>query len=215
MAPTRSHSRRRRSRRYFLWSAALAAAGMIVLWTGGLVWFASKLPHGVQDLDSRTDAIAVLTGGQGRLDAGFRLLSEERAQKLFVSGVYRGVDVNQLLELSQQNPADLKCCLEIGHSADNTAGNAEETAEWVRRNRFRSLRIVTSAYHMPRTMLEFRHAMPHIALVSHPVFTDNVKHERWWAWPGTSSLIVGEYNKYLLAWARHKSEALTTIFPKR
>jgi uncharacterized SAM-binding protein YcdF (DUF218 family) len=208
MALARMHLRRRRPRGRSLWTAVLAVAGAVVLWAAGLVWFASQLPHEVRDADTRTDAIAVLTGGLGRLDAGFRLLSEKHAGKLFVSGVYRGVDVNHLLELFQQKPEGLKCCLEIGHSADNTAGNAAETAQWVRQNGFRSLRVVTSGYHMPRTMLEFRHAMPDIELISHPVFMDHVKQERWWAWPGTSSLIVGEYNKYLLAGIRHKSEAL-------
>ena len=198
--------RRRRTRGRLLWSLAIIV--VLILWGGGLLWFASKIPKGVKDSKTKTDAIAVLTGGRGRLSVGFELLSNNLAKKLFISGVYRGVDVDHLLELFKQKPKDLRCCLEIGHSADNTAGNAIETATWLRKNGFQSLRIVTSGYHIPRTMLEFHAVLPDAKLISHPVFTDHVKHERWWAWPGTSTLIVGEYNKYLFAWIRLKSESL-------
>lgn len=199
--------RRRHTSGRLLWSAAILLAFVLVLWGGGLLWFVSKIPTSVEDTKTKTDAIAVLTGGRGRLDVGFQLLSDKLAKKLFISGVYRGVDVNHLLELFKQKPEDLRCCLEIGHSADNTTGNAIETATWFKKNSFQSLRVVTSGYHMPRTMLEFHAALSEVLLIPHSVFTDHVKHERWWAWPGTSSLIVGEYNKYLLAWIRLKSES--------
>jgi len=204
--------RRRQTRGRLLWSAAILLAVVLTLWGGGLFWFASKISISVNDSKTKTDAIAVLTGGRGRLEAGFQLLSDKLAKKLFISGVYRGVDVNHLLELFKKKPEDLRCCLEIGHSADNTTGNAIETATWINKNGFRSLRVVTSGYHLPRTMLEFRDALPKVTLIFHPVFTDHVKHERWWAWPGTSTLIVGEYNKYLLAWIRLKSEAFKSKF---
>jgi len=40
------------------------------------------------------------------------------------------------------------------------------------------------------------------------VFSRKFKQERWWAWPGTFSLIVGEYNKFLLAWTRLSASRL-------
>ncbi len=194
--------RRRRHRRplVYLAVAALIAA---IAWTGGLFRFAAAIPAQVADPTPRTDAIVVLTGGSGRLAAGLALLSEDKAEKLFVSGVYRGVDVDKLLELSQRTPEELRCCVEIGHSAGNTAGNAAETAAWVIGQGYRSLRIVTASYHMPRTLLEFRRVLPDVVLIPHPVFPENVKQDRWWAWPGTASLIISEYNKILLAWSGH------------
>ncbi len=71
-----------------------------------------------------------------------------------------------------------------------------------------SLRLVTSGYHMPRSLLEFRQAMAGIEIIAHPVLVDHVKVGRWWAWPGTAGLIIGEYNKFLLAWVRHMGENL-------
>ncbi len=195
--------RRRRRRRRPLAYLAVAALIAAIAWTAGLFRFAAAIPAQVADPTTRTDAIVVLTGGSGRLAAGLALLSEDKAEKLFVSGVYRGVDVDKLLELSQRTPEELRCCVEIGHSAGNTAGNAAETAAWVIGQGYRSLRIVTSNYHMPRTLLEFRRVLPDVVLIPHPVFPENVKQDRWWAWPGTASLIISEYNKILLAWSGH------------
>ena len=171
----------------------------LLAWAVGLVWFARHLPSAVADPDRRTDAIVVLTGGQGRLQQGLDLLSARQADKLFVSGVYRGVEVAQLLEISQQAPGELACCVTLGYEADDTHGNAMESARWIGEQGFRSLRLVTATYHMPRSLLEFRRAMPEIEIVPHPVFSPRFKQEDWWRWPGSASLLATEYSKYLLA----------------
>ena len=62
-----------------------------------------------------------------------------------------------------------------------------------------SLRLVTASYHMPRSRVEFRRAMPTVRLIAHPVFPSNVRIDEWWRWPGTTSLLIGEYSKYLIA----------------
>lgn len=173
------------------------------LWGAGLFRYADAIPTGVADTQTQTDAIVVLTGGSGRLDEGLRLLEEGAAERLFISGVYKGVDMQNLLQAYRENPEDLNCCVDIGH-AEDTINNAVETAKWVRENAITSLRLVTSAYHMPRSRLEFQYALPDVTVVEHPVFPAHVKQEDWWAWPGTTGLIVGEYNKFLMAWARHR-----------
>jgi len=167
------------------------------LWLAGLFWFAGQIPLRVADPVTRSDAIVVLTGGSNRLRTGLDLLSENLADKLFVSGVYRGVDVNELLEVFQRAPEELSCCITLGYDAVDTVGNAAETAAWMRENEFTSLRIVTANYHLPRGLMEFRRAMPDITFISHPVFSENVRLDPWWRWPGTARLIAGEYNKYL------------------
>lgn len=158
------------------------------------------------DDKTRPDAIVVLTGGSGRLSTGLDLLSRDRAKKLFVSGVYRGVDVLQLLRTVEHGAGDLERRIGIGNATD-TKGNARETADWMNGNGFTSLRLVTAAYHMPRSLLEFRYAMPEATLFPHPVFPEHVKRD-WWAWPGTAGLVISEYNKYLVAWLRHRGARL-------
>ncbi|MBF0248778.1 MAG: YdcF family protein [Alphaproteobacteria bacterium] len=173
------------------------------IWGAGLFRYADAIPTEVSEPRQNTDAIVVLTGGTGRLDEGLRLLERGRARRLFVSGVYKGGDIRNLLEAYRRNPEDLDCCISIGH-AEDTIGNASETRDWVRQNGIESVRLVTSAYHMPRSILEFENAMPDVIVFPHPVFPAHVKQEDWWAWPGTTGLIVGEYNKFLMAWLRHR-----------
>ena len=169
---------------------AVIAGALAIGYVLGFFWFATLLPT------------AVLTGGSDRLAVALDLLSAEKAEKLFVSGVYHGVDVRQLLDLSQHSPEDLSCCVVLGYEADNTRGNAIETAAWMKQQDYGSLRLVTATYHMPRSLLELRRVMPGIEIVPHPVFTETFKREDWWLWPGSSTLLITEYTKYLVALAR-------------
>lgn len=203
-AGTRPGGRTRRPGFVFAASVLFVLLAMPVLWLAGLVWFAETIPEVVEDVSTPTDAIVVLTGGSQRVQVGLRLLADGRAKKLFVSGVYPTVDVPALLHAERQAPdaTQLQCCIVLGHIADNTYGNAQETATWMQEERYRSLRLVTAGYHMRRSLLEFSRAMPDVRIIPNPVFPENVKQGRWWAWPGTLGLIVGEYDKYMYALAR-------------
>lgn len=181
--------------------AKVALPIAIVAWTGGLVWFAHMI-RPAPEPGGNTDAVVVLTGGAGRLDAGLALLEAGRAKKLFVSGVYHGVDVAALLKLSRTAPQNVDCCIVLGYTADSTIGNARETAAWMKKEGYHSLRLVTASYHMPRSLLEFHRAMPNIEILPNPVYPARFKQSQWWLWPGTLSLLMTEYNKYLLSLAR-------------
>jgi len=191
--------RKRRQKRLFL----SIAAALLLSWIVGLIAFLHALPNRASDNLTTTDVIVVLTGGSMRLKTGLTLLQERRAEKLFVSGVHLGVDVQQLLRVARQSPDAANCCISLGHQADDTAGNAAETSVWMAKHGYRSMRLVTAAYHMPRSLIEFRHAMPTIKIITHPVYPAQVKLDAWWRWPGTAVLIFGEYTKYLFARTRH------------
>jgi uncharacterized SAM-binding protein YcdF (DUF218 family) len=191
-----------RSRSRWLGVATAVLCVLLLLWSIGLAWFAHAIPDEVSDPASTTDAIVVLTGGSLRVQSGIALLTAGKAKKLFISGVHHGTDVPALLRAEHQSPDKVICCIALGYDADNTLGNAHETAVWMRQQGFHSLRLVTASYHMPRSLLEFSQAMPEVRIIPHPVFPERVKQERWWAWPGTASLIVAEYQKYLLALGR-------------
>ena len=97
------------------------------LWGIGLVRFVGDIPDQVEDATTQTGAIVVLTGGSGRVNEGLALLDKNLAAKLFVSGVYRGLDVRKLLQLARRNPSDLESRIGIGNAVD-TIENASETA---------------------------------------------------------------------------------------
>ncbi len=186
----------------WIWRLAGIAGICATGWLIGLLWFATGLPNSVAEPERVTDAIVVLTGGSGRVHKGLQLLAKKRAKKLFISGVYRGVDVQELLRVSRQSPGNLQCCVALGYEADSTRGNARETAGWMHEQGLHSLRLVTAAYHMPRSLLEFRRVLPNAEIVPHPVFPEPAQQRDWWPWPGSASLIVSEYSQYLGARAR-------------
>ena len=196
-------ARRRPSRR--LGRLGGSVVGLAALWCGGFLWFVADLPQRVEDDATQTDAIVVLTGGSERLATGLALLEAGLSRRLFISGVYRGVDLAEIIRLGRRGHAGLKDAVVLGYDADDTVGNAAETAVWAREQNLHSLRLVTGAYHMPRAMAEFRHALPDdVTLIAHPVFPGAVKSREWWRWPGTAALLATEYSKYLAASLRHR-----------
>jgi uncharacterized SAM-binding protein YcdF (DUF218 family) len=184
--------------RRFLAGLAGIALLVAVSWLGGLVWFAERVSRMVPE-SGATDAIVVLTGGSERVAEGVALLSSGTGRLLFVSGVPAGVTPEAVLSGAGAGATALLPKIVLGHSAQDTIGNAAETAAWARREGVASLRLVTANYHMPRSLIEFRRALPGVSILQHPVFPERFKDREWWRWPGTLTLMVREYDKYLLA----------------
>ena len=188
----------------------LLALAMFGLWLGGFAWFVASSLAIRGDLVP-TDAIVVLTGGKLRLETGLQLFAAGTAKKLFVSGVNQRVDREALLRSLGPLAGHPACCIALGHEADNTFGNARETANWMREEGYRSLRLVTSWYHMRRALLEFDRAMPQVTIIAYPVFAQHSDPERWWSWHGPLMLILTEYGKYLAAWIRSALSAINPV----
>jgi uncharacterized SAM-binding protein YcdF (DUF218 family) len=191
--------------RALLWFAA-GAATTALLWLGGLVWFVHSSLSMTADRTGATDAIVVLTGGRLRLEAGLDLLGAGRAQKLFVSGVNPRVDRLELMRVAGHGDGDPSRIV-LGHDADNTLGNARETAGWMQQEGYSSLRLVTSWYHMQRSLLEFERAMPGVTILAEPVFP-RPDSDTWSAWLELAALTVNEYDKYLATLVRPEVVAI-------
>lgn len=182
------------------------ALALVALYVGGLLRFVATIPGVVADPISRTDAIVVLTGGRDRFTTGLRLLADDKAERVFVSGVNPSVDLQRLVRLANPVAPPEEERVDAGYDARDTAGNALETAAWMRRHGYRSLRLVTAHYHMPRSLLEFGHVLPGATVIPHPVAPRQITLDGWWRQPDIAALIVGEYNKFLLAWLAHRVE---------
>lgn len=175
--------------------AVSVALGLV----GGFLSFADQATRPFDVSAPRTEAIVAMTGGSYRVSDAVGLLGSGHGRRLLISGVNPMVRER---ELARAVPAALPlmaCCIDLDHRALNTRGNAIETAKWVRLHSFRSVLVVTSSYHMPRTMLELQHLLPDIRLVAYPVQTGALQPNGWWK-DGASVKILGvEYAKYLLA----------------
>jgi uncharacterized SAM-binding protein YcdF (DUF218 family) len=55
---------------------------------------------------------------------------------------------------------------------------------------------------MPRALAELARVMPGVTLIPYSVVDNNVHLDRWWTYPGTTRLLLSEYQKYLPALAR-------------
>src|SRR3546814_15724074 len=163
------------------------AIGVLVLvWTLGFAVFMVALPS-PPDPTRTPDAIVVPSGGAGRIDGGIALIARHAARRMLVSGVAPTVRPIELAVEYRTRPAVFECCSDLGHEAVDTRSNAEETAAWVRDHRYRSVRLVTSDWHMARARMELRHAPERdVELVS-----DGVPQKQ-----PSLTLILGEYNKH-------------------
>jgi uncharacterized SAM-binding protein YcdF (DUF218 family) len=187
-----------RGGRYLAGTVAVA----LFAFFGGFVVFASSIAHFAPVDGLTADAIVVLTGGEHRLSEAAKLLSENRGRRLLISGVNRATTHADIHRMTGLSPERFKCCVDIGYDAHDTPGNAEETRAWANAHRFSRLIIVTSSYHMPRSLVELGRALPSATLVPYPVVSRNFRTESWWLHGATTRLLFFEYVKFLPSAAR-------------
>ncbi|MBO6894076.1 MAG: YdcF family protein [Roseibium sp.] len=174
-------------------------AALIAGASGHFLFFAHKVASSEVPVTTNADAIVVLTGGQARVSEAVRLLEEGNADRLLISGVHPGTTREQLAAVTSSNMPLERGSVELDRHALNTAGNASETAAWVRKNGFKSLLVVTSAYHLPRARAELSGALPDVDLIAYPVFSKDLNFSDWYKEPTTFRLLMREYVKYIVA----------------
>lgn len=183
-----------RAIRYVFFALALA----VVLLAGGFLLFAQTIER-TEVSPEAAEGVVALTGGKDRIGEAFELLANGQAKRLLITGVHPSTKAQQLQRLVPRGSEFFPCCVDLGRAALDTRGNAVETAEWVARHKFSSLIVVTSTYHMPRTLVEFSREMPNVKLVPFGVVSPNIQVENWWSHAPTRKLLLGEYAKYLNA----------------
>lgn len=178
----------------------------IILYVAGFFIFAATLDRTPPAEVPVADGIVVLTGGPDRITAAYKLLEQDKGTRLLITGVHRDVTAASLKQFVPGDAPKFDCCIDIGHQAENTIGNATETAEWVKERNYRSIILVTSTYHLPRASLELARAMPDVEIRPYPVFQDTLHLDGWWSYPGTTRLLISEYTKYLLTLAHVRAQ---------
>ncbi|HPF78652.1 MAG TPA: YdcF family protein [Alphaproteobacteria bacterium] len=182
----------------------IAMMTLFLLWAIGWLWFATSVAlASPKEGNIKTDAIVVLTGGNGRINEGLDLLAKGSSDKLFISGVNKEVTQDDIYAGWKKPTKDRPCCIYLGYDAEDTTGNAVETKNWILKNKISSFRLVTSSYHMPRAYLEMSKILPDIKIIPHPVLTDDFE-----AWKGRFwKLTFSEYNKMLVRWLNLNEKA--------
>jgi uncharacterized SAM-binding protein YcdF (DUF218 family) len=137
---------------------------LFLVWAFGFLWFVVALPKPLEG--ARTDAVIVPTGGPGRIARGLAVLDAGLAKKMLVSGVDSEVRPQEFAAQFGVSPRTMACCVTLGFAAVDTRSNAAETAKWVAQNEVRSLRLVTTDWHMRRAAGELDRTLPgHVTVV--------------------------------------------------
>ena len=196
----------RKPLRRFARGAVLFAIAVLAILGAGFVWFVWHVPATEVALHRNADGIVVMTGGASRISDAIELLAAGHGKRLLISGVHRTTSSAEIARNNLRYEQLVTCCVDLDHSAINTVGNAIETRRWARDRGFSSLIVVTSAYHMPRTMAELEQQMPDVALVPFPVVTEKLRNEPWWTSGPTARLILSEYAKFVVSQLRMRIE---------
>jgi uncharacterized SAM-binding protein YcdF (DUF218 family) len=191
-------------------SAFKLATLCAILLTIGFFGFVWLLPDRQIVLDNSADGIVVLTGGTARISDALQLLATGRGKRLLITGVNPDTTTTDIAREVVNYNKLLACCVDLDYSARNTYGNAVQARRWAISHGFRSLIVVTSAYHMPRALAELAHQLPDAALVAFPVVSDRLRVEPWWSSGDTARLVLSEYLKYLAAKVRMRFDAFDT-----
>lgn len=161
---------------------------LLLLYALCFVLFAFTLGKPASANQPATDAAVVLTGAPGRIEHGLDVLKARKAQRLLVDGVDPSVTK---ADLARRNPGSrtlLACCVDLGTESVDTRSNSEEAGRWLEAHQYRSLRLITSDWHMRRSLYEFHRALPK----TYKIVPDAVRTE-----PSFLTLF-GEYNKFIL-----------------
>lgn len=133
----------------------LLAAGYFLYAAVTLIW---AKPYNL----NQHDAIVVLTGQSGRIESGLRLLLDNKADMLLITGVLQRLSKKELIaaheaafDTDEMQKLYRHCCITLDYNADTTETNAIEANKWINDKDIKSLILVTSASHMPRAYLNF------------------------------------------------------------
>jgi uncharacterized SAM-binding protein YcdF (DUF218 family) len=198
----------RRRRLVLAFSALLTACSIVggVALAGGFLWFVNRVPAEEIVLNRKADGIVVLTGGTSRIADAIALLAAGHGRRLLISGVHPATSSREISRLVPRYERLVDCCVDLDHAAINTVGNAMGARLWARDHHFRSVIVVTSSYHMPRSMAELAHQLPDIELIPFPVVSEKLRTDPWWASLPTVRLLLTEYLKYMVAQVRMRLE---------
>jgi len=135
-----------------------AASLVLIVWALGFAWFALILPLPLGA--GKSDAVIVLTGGEGRIARAFEVLDKGWAKQILVAGVDPEVRRREFAVEFEVKRARMACCVTLESESVDTRSNASESARWIAAENVRSVRLVTSDWHMRRAAWELEQAAP-------------------------------------------------------
>jgi uncharacterized SAM-binding protein YcdF (DUF218 family) len=183
------------------------ALALVFLYVAGFALFAERATRRpAPEPPPAADAVVALTGaGGGRLTTAMALLERGAGARLLITGVNQAAtdeDVRRVVAASEDK---FDCCVDLDRAARSTVGNAREAAAWAHAHGYRSLLVVTSDFHMARSLLELDRAFADDPVILHPypVRAPDGGAAAWWRDPTAARRLMVEYVKFLATYALH------------
>ena len=161
--------------------------------------------------DIESPNIVILTGGANRIKDGLKIIqdfknSKNISYKILVSGTGIGFTKSSLKKKlgPNFNSQLIQCCIDLDSISKNTFTNASETFKWANKNDIKEFILITSNYHMPRAILEFKNVMPNLKIYTYAITPKKHDIKNWLSSYQTFSLVFTEYCKFIIAGLRIK-----------
>ena len=159
---------------------------ILLLWCGGFFYFLQMTDDISNDNRTTTDAIVVFGGSKQNLYAGVQLLKLGYAHIVFITGDKPKEEYNNFLKTQQLSQEQFIFDKNI---ADNKHNHVIDTAMFLKKYKFNSLRLVADSVQLPRALLELLANIPEdIVVIPHPISKKRKNHLQ----------ILREYVKYTL-----------------
>ena len=166
----------------------------LMFWLIGFLFFCLYALSFKYAPQMHSDAIVVLTGGSNRINTGLKLIKEKKAEYMLISGVHKEVTKQKLFPSVEPYILDK---ITLGYMALDTKGNAQEVNEWIKERNIKSILLVTSFYHMPRSIFEIQQLNKDIQIAPLPVFTKSFNNSVDWIKTRYAWLLFIEYHKVI------------------
>lgn len=185
--------------------------GSYVFWTGLTIWVIGFFIFSLISITMKymplesADAIVILTGGTDRIKEGIELLKEDTAPQVFISGVNKFVKEE---EIFKDVPTEIQSKIHLGYMADSTYTNALETADWIKKEKLNKIILVTSFYHMPRSLMEMYSHVKNIQIVPYPIFPRQFDNSTNWIHTRYAWQLLLEYHKFLVVYFKYMMQRI-------
>lgn len=138
---------------------------ILCIWFYGLNDFYKQMHTQKSENHPTIEGMVILTGGNLRIKSGLKIFSETKAKRLLISGIDQNVSLNHLKTNHFKGYENLLGLVDLGYGAFSTHSNALETAIWAQNHHFKTIGLVTSRLHMPRSLLIFKQIMPNLEII--------------------------------------------------
>ena len=150
-------------------------------------------------IPNNTGLIVVLAGSSGRINTAYELMKERQIPMLFVAGVYKAVNFDDLAREFNIDYNDRER-IKIDNVSRTTLENAKVALQFAEENNIKTIVLVTSVYHIKRAEMIFNKIFEDHGAMIIPYTAYNTKLESssWWKGYRPFINLLDEYFKYQL-----------------